>query len=152
MSTTIVEAQGHNGQLELTDTVLRIKRKGILAFMTQSLKGDKEILISQISSIQFKKANAFTNGYIQFAFLGGREAKGGLLQGTQDENTVLFRVSQQGAVEALRDELQRRISAATSKPSQSSSLDDLEKLATLRDKGIVSEEEFQQKKKKLLGL
>ena len=29
MSVTIMEAQGHNGQLELTDSILRIKRKGV---------------------------------------------------------------------------------------------------------------------------
>jgi len=34
----------------------------------------------------------------------------------------------------------------------SSNLDELEKLATLRDKGIVTEEEFEAKKKQLLGL
>jgi len=33
-----------------------------------------------------------------------------------------------------------------------SNLDELEKLAALRDKGIISEEEFKAKKKQLLGL
>lgn len=152
MRAQTIEVDGHNGQLELTDTVLRIKRKGVLAFMTQGLKGDKEILVSQISSIQFKKADFFTNGYIQFAFIGGREAKGGLFQGTQDENTVMFRASQQADFEKLRDELQRRIASVAAVPMPPSALDELEKLASLRDKGIVSDEEFQQKKKQLLGL
>ncbi|PNX46429.1 MAG: hypothetical protein BV457_04070 [Thermoplasmata archaeon M9B1D] len=31
-------------------------------------------------------------------------------------------------------------------------MDELEKLARLRDKGIISEEEFEAKKKQLLGL
>lgn len=151
MAETILEAHGHNGQLELTDSVLRIKRKGALAFLTQGLKGDKEILLSQISSIQFKKANAFVNGYMQIAFVGGQEAKGGLLQGTQDENTVMFRASQQASFEQLRDELQRRMSSPRSASSHSD-LDELDKLASLRDRGILSEEEFQQKKKQILGL
>ena len=151
----LMKAVGHNGQLELTESVVRIKRKGFLAFMTQGLKGDKEIAISQISSIQFKKANVLVNGYIQLAFVGGQEAKGGIFQGVSDENTVMFRISQQPAFEAFRDELQRRVgwSNSTAQPgSSSSALDELEKLASLRDKGIVSEGEFQQKKKKLLGL
>jgi hypothetical protein len=33
-----------------------------------------------------------------------------------------------------------------------SPLDELEKLASLRDRGIISEEEFQQKKKQILSL
>ena len=152
MTGTIIEAIGHNGQLELTDSVVRIKRKGALAFLTQGLKGDKEILISQVSSIQFKKANAFFNGYMQLAFVGGQEAKGGILQGAQDENTVMFRVSQQEAFERLRDELQKRIATSKGAVSQTSSLDELDKLASLRDRGILTEDEFQQKKKQILGL
>jgi hypothetical protein len=151
MASTIMEAIGHNGQLELTETVVRIKRNGVLAFISQGLKGDKEILVSHISSIQFKKANAFINGYIQFAFVGGQEAKGGIFQGAQDENSVMFRVSQQPAFEAFRDELQRRISSGVPRSAQPSPMDELEKLASLRDKGIVSEDEFQKKKKELLA-
>ena len=153
MSDVIIEARGHNGQLEMSANVVRIKRKGMLAFMTQGLKGDKEIQISQISSIQFKTANLLTNGYIQLAFLGGREAKGGILQGTQDENTVMFTKGQQSSFEAFRDALQKRLNAANSANSNHSGpLDELEKLASLRDRGIVTEEEFQKKKKEILGL
>lgn len=72
MNDVVIEAHGHGGDLELTETTLRIKRKGVLGFLTQGLKGDKEILISHISSIQFKKAGILINGYIQFAFVGGQ--------------------------------------------------------------------------------
>ena len=154
MPTKIIEVKGHNGQLELTDSVLRIKRKGALAFLTQGLKGDKEILISQISAVQFKKASIFTNGYIQFSFKGGQEAKGGLLQGTQDENSIIFTASQQQAFEGFRDELQRKITEKSGLPTAmlQSPMEELEKLASLRDKGVVTEAEFQQKKSILLGL
>lgn len=152
MSDIIMQVKGHNGQIEMTESVIRIRRKGVLAVLTQGLKGDKEILISQISSIQFKKAGVL-NGYIQFAFVGGQEAKGGIFQGTQDENTVVFTNNQQPAFQAFRDELQKRITGAkTPSSAQFSAYDELEKLASLRDRGIVSEEEFQQKKKKILGL
>jgi hypothetical protein len=43
------------------------------------------------------------------------------------------------------------VTAATSSKS-GGSLDDIEKLAALRDKGILTEEEFQKKKKQILGL
>jgi hypothetical protein len=46
--------------------------------------------LSQISAIQFKKGNAFTNGYIQFTVAGGNENTRGIFQATQDENTVMF--------------------------------------------------------------
>lgn len=103
-----MEAHGVNGQLEVTNSVVRIKRSGILSFLSQGLKGDKEILLSKISSIQLKKVSFFTNGYIQFTFAGGQEAKGGLREATRDENTVIFNADQQASFEKLRDELQKK--------------------------------------------
>lgn len=146
-------ADGHNGQIELTDTVVRIKRQGVMGFLTQGFKGDKEILISQISSVQFKAAGTFFNGYIQFAFLGGRENLGGLEAAVGDENTVLFRPSQQPAFELIRDEIMRRITAGRApQAAPVSQADEIAKLAALRYKNLLSEEEFQAAKRKLLGI
>ncbi len=76
------------GKSELLSDRVRIKRQGLLSIMPLGLQGDREILVSQISSIQFKTTGTFTNGYIRFAFLGGQEFKGGLGQATADENAV----------------------------------------------------------------
>lgn len=46
----------------------------------------------------------------------------------------------------IRSELSGKVS------NQSSSLDELEKLSELKDKGVITEEEFLTKKKQLLGL
>src|SRR5690242_11368235 len=124
----ILHADGHNGQLELTDTVVRIKRKGALGFLTQGFKGDKEILISQISSVQYKDAGALINGYIQFAFLGGQEAKRGGFEAAGDENTVMFRKSQQPDFDRFRSTLQKKMLEARQPSSQPiSAIDELEK-------------------------
>lgn len=145
-------AKGVNGQIELYSNKICIRRKGVLGFLTQGLKGDKNIMISTITSIQFKKAGLLTNGYIQFAFMGGQEAKGGLFQGAQDENTIMFNKKQQSAFEQIRAEVEKRIQAGNISISTSSDADELAKLADLRDKGILTEEEFQHKKKQMLGL
>ena len=146
------QAKGHNGQIELYRNKVCIRRKGVLAFLTQGLKGDKEIMISSISSIQFKKASAWTNGYIQFSFIGGQEAKGGILQATEDENTVMFTTEQQLAFERIKAEVEKRIQAESVPSVPPSDADEIAKLAGLRDKGILTEDEFQQKKKQILGL
>ena len=144
--------KGVNGQIELLADRIRIRRKGVLSILTQGLKGEKEILLTQISSVQFKRATWMTNGFIQFAFLGGQEAKGGLHEAIRDENTVMFNTFQQEAFEAFRATVSKSMGTAIMGPSAVSPLDELEKLASLRDRGIVSEEEFQLKKKQLLGL
>ena len=41
---------------------------------------------------------------------------------------------------------------ARAQPAEPSYIDELEKLAELKEKGIITEEEFQAKKKQLLGL
>jgi hypothetical protein len=146
------QVKGHNGQIELYGNKVCIRRKGVLAFLTQGLKGDKEIMISSISSIQFKKASAWTNGYIQFSFIGGQEAKGGIRQATKDENTVMFTAEQQPDFERIKAEIENRIQAKSIPSAPSSDADEIAKLADLRDKGILTEEEFQQKKKQILGL
>jgi hypothetical protein len=149
----IVKADGHNGQLEMTKTSVIIKRKGAISFLSQGMKGDKEILISQISSIQFRNAGSLVNGYIQLAFVGGQEAKGGIIEATKDENTVMFLLVQQLEFEAFKQELQERINKSRAGNNKShSSLDELEKLASLRDRKIITDEEFETKKRQLLGL
>lgn len=86
---------GVNGQLYLYANRVVIKRKGVLAKMTQGFfKGEKEIFLSQISGVQIKRGNLITNGYMQFTLSGGNENTKGILDATQDENTVMFSKSQ----------------------------------------------------------
>lgn len=152
---------GVNGQITLSNNRITIARRGAMGFLTQGFKGDKEILISQISSIQYKQASKFTRGFIQFAFTGGQESKGGLFNSVQDENSVLFDQKQQPAF----DELKRRIDeirdsanssvatpTLTTVPSPAFGLDELERLASFRERGIITDAEFEAKKKEMLGL
>jgi len=123
----------------------------VLGFLTQGLKGDKDILIGQISSVQYKDAGVLVNGYIQFAFVGGQEAKGGAFQAASDENTVMFTRHQQPEFDRFRTVLQSKMSQARQPVAQlASTADELEKLAILRDRGILTEAEFQAKKRQLL--
>ena len=147
----IMQAVGHNGQLELLPGRIRIRRAGVLAFIGHGLKGDKEILVSHISSIQYKRAGEFINGYIQFAFVGGQETKRGIFDATQDENSIVFRLSQQPAFDAIKAEIERAMTAPQAGPAPASALDELAKLASLRDRGILSEEEFAEQKRRLLS-
>ena len=83
-------AQGVNGQLAVTPDRIIIYRNGFLAFLTQGLKGDKEIPLANITAVQMKQPGLATNGYIQFSILGGIDGRGGLFDATNDENTVMF--------------------------------------------------------------
>lgn len=149
------EYKGYNGTLILTDTGVIIKR-GAKGFLLGGgmLRGDKTIPYSSIVAVQLKKAG-MTAGYIQLTLKGGSEAKSGLFQSTTDENSINFHSAFGGNNNELFAEAKKMIEEkinAVNSPAKNSGLDDLEKLATLKEKGIISEEEFQAKKKQLLGL
>ena len=146
----LMVAVGDNGQLELYDDKVRIKRKGSTALILQGLKGEKDIYISQISSVQFKSCG-LTPGYIQFAFLGGQETKAGLWDAMGDENTVTFEQKQENKFKIIREAVNKRLVSRYDTKS-STNIGDLEKLAELRNKGIITNEEFDIKKRQILGI
>ena len=98
-----------NGKLILGKGYIEIVRKGFMALMTQGFKGNKKIALKQISAIQFKPAGIFTNGYIQFSFLGGSESKSGLMMAVHDENTIMFTKVQQEAFEKIKEKIESEI-------------------------------------------
>lgn len=149
MDDALISAEGLNGVVTLYSDRVRIRRKGGGSFFTHGLTGDKDIRLASISSVQLKPAGRLTGGYIQFAFFGGTESKGGILRATSDENTVMFNRKQTPGFEALRDAVQERMSRNDARGSDW--LQELEKLADLRDRGILTNEEFKRKKQQLLG-
>jgi hypothetical protein len=154
----LLEAKGRNGQLQLLPTKVRIIRKGAWALALQGVQGDKEIYLDQISSIQFKKAGLAV-GYMRFVFLGGRETKTGIRDTMKDENTVAFVHKHEAEFEAIKRAIEEKMhEARTSRvqqPLQQAAPADIpaqiKKLAELKNQGILTEQEFQQKKEDLLA-
>lgn len=147
----MLEVRGLNGQIELTDTHVIIKRKGFLALATKGAIGDKSIPISAITSVQLKLGSLFTgNGFIKFSFGGAVEMESSLKSVVNDENAVIFRRKHNKDFEELKRRIDEAIIASSSRQSEKSSLSDLEKLAELKEKGVLSEEEYNSKKQELL--
>ena len=148
------EYKGYNGTLILTDTGVIIKR-GIKGFLLGGgkIRGDKTIPYSSIVAIQLKKAG-ITAGYLQLTLKGGSEAKGGLFESALDENSINFHSAFGGNNNELFLEVKNLIENKINSigTPKSSELDELEKLATLKEKGIITQEEFDIKKKLLLNL
>jgi hypothetical protein len=145
---------GYNGgTVEVLDKVLIIRRKGVTSLLTQGLKGEKRIPFSSITSVQFKEPGLAT-GYIQFGVMGGVEGRGGVLNATTDENTVLFVKKALNEFRQLRDLVESRIGGSAETASfgsvpQRSFVEELGRLADLRDRGVLTDEEFVQEKARL---
>ena len=145
--------EGRSGTLVITDTGIIMKRSGGL--LSGHTSAEKNIPYKNITAVQFKRAG-FTVGFIQFTLKGAGEAKGGVFEAVTDENTVTFANEEKTReFEKAKNLIEERILRANNASSMSQTSNDfeqLEKLAALRDKGIVTEAEFEAKKKQILGL
>lgn len=153
----MIEVKGHNGQITFDGQYVTISRRGILGRMSVG-KGEKRFHISQISSVQWKPAGPFVNGFIQFATAGGNERRSQFGSQTSnavnDENSVLFTTKQKAAFEELRKHVEGAIAAhhtpGAAAPAASVA-NEITKLAALRDQGAITNAEYQQQKQRLLG-
>lgn len=149
---------GVNGQLLLYEDRVVIKRDGLLSKVSVGFfKGNKTLYLNQISGIQVRPAGFLTNGYIQFTVPGGNESTKGILDATKDENTVTFSRVDNPEVERIKakiEELQRsmRDGGNTVVQSAPSAADEIKKFKELLDQGIINENEYEAKKKQLLGI
>lgn len=131
-----------------------IQHKGVLNFFAMGMKGDKTLYYSDITSVQYKKPG-FTAGYIQFSLPGGRENTGGVMGASQDENTITLNSKVASEAEKVVEYINNKLREAKSGGSVQAALspaDELKKFKELLDMGVISQEEFDAKKKQILGL
>lgn len=118
-------------------------------------KGEKRIPYQCITSVQLRPAGLMTNGFIRFGVLGGNEARRPLLD-SSDDNGIVFGRGKNSEFAALRALVETRISKAQaahtgSEIGSSQIADELMKLVSLRDRGVLTEAEFDRQKARLLG-
>jgi Short C-terminal domain/Domain of unknown function (DUF4429) len=124
-------------------------------------KGVKRIPVGYVSAVQVKPAGAVISGFIQFTLPGGIERRSEFGRQTfdavGDENSIVFIRDQEASFLAFRDALESVI-AARHNPSAPvavaalpSVLDQISQLAGLRDVGILTPAEFDEKKAELLS-
>ncbi len=151
-----MRAEGINANLLLLEDRVRLQRREEKTFLNQGFKGERDILFSQISSVRMKKATTLGSGYIHFSLFGKDETNG--IDPTRSENTVMFRGARQPEFDRIKVAIETKIAAskkvAALKPQLStiSYIEELEQLALLRNKGVITEEEFAAKKRQILGI
>lgn len=149
------EYKGVNGKLIITDIGITIQRgKNILTSAVQ--KGDKTIPYNMISAVQLQKGGLIQRqGYIRFSFMGGLESKGVTRYSiARDENSILFATRRNKEFAEAKQIIEANIgTAAQAAPAAgSTALDELDKLVKLKEQGVITQNEFDVKKKELLGL
>jgi hypothetical protein len=149
-------AEGKNGQVALFDEKIRISREdiGVLYKLNQLGKGEKEIRLDNITSIQLKEPSSFSKGYIQFGQSGYSESDDGVVDAVDDENSVLFTQGETDEFLQLRDEIERLQQQSKSSDgttvTEADPTEQLKNIKELHEAGVLSDEEFEDKKENLL--
>ena len=152
-------AVGANGQIELSGNRIIVSLKGAMSFLNQGFSQEKETMVSQIASIELKNPSMLSRGSIQITRTEGNRARGRVPTALRDETTVIFDKRSQPEFEELKRRIDAVRNSATlpeEEPAQPSpaawGLDELERLASFHQRGIITDAEFEAKKKEILGL
>ena len=126
--------------------------------LMKATRGDKEFYYSDITSLQFKNLKG-TTGYIQFEYPGSHSGNN-----FTSENSFTFSATLgtnkyyqlQETMPPVYDYIQAKIreykTNRNTVESVISQADEIKKFKELLDNGIITQEEFEAKKKQLLGL
>src|SRR5215208_5796370 len=140
----ILVLSDRKNSVELWPNKVTIRRHGLLNAINVGLAGEKDIYLNTITGIQLKKPRS-TTGYIQFQTVGSQDNKSGLTGAVQDENTVIFSGGKNYDIAEeikwyIEDFIEDHQQVMPDQGSASTSVaDELEKLASLRDRGILTD-------------
>lgn len=149
--------EGNQGKtLVVSGDVIRIEKKA--GFFAD--KREKVIPIRQITSVEVKQPGTFV-GFIQFSLAGAKAndssytVTGGAMDAVKDENAVVFNAAEKYEIALKIKAYIDDWCARTSLPQNGttfSAADEIRKLKSLVDEGMISSDEFERKKKQLLGI
>lgn len=146
-----MEAKGNLGSITFDGQWVTIAKRGF----GPAMKGTRRLNIRQISSITLKPATHLVNGYIQFTLAGTAAANVRQTGRPQpdDPDSVSFRHKDNDSFRQLQHAVESAISTAMRPDVPRIDIaDQLQKLADLRDRGVINDHEFQAQKEKLLSL
>lgn len=159
--------KGRNGTVKVEKNVVVISREGIMGFLASGVhsQGEKRIPIKSIVSVELGKEPSFMSGisYIRFATAGDEEKRTPFNpnmpftnragQVFNDPNTVQISNTEQYEIAVkIRDYIENYQGDSGNVVQQVSGADEIQKYKKLLDDGIITQEEFDAKKKQLLGL
>lgn len=136
---------------------LFLKENAVKIVRISTFASDKVKIIpfQQITGVDIKKPGSFYKGYIQFQTAGqsspnnSNSSSGGIHDAVNDENSVLF-VGEENYKIALK--IQDIIMKYNKPETNLSVADEIHKFKKLMDDGIITKEEFEKKKNKLLNI
>lgn len=154
----LARLKGNGGTIIVYEDRVMIKRSG---FSALGMVGDKTFPYSTIGSVIYRKPRWYSDGYIQFVASGNTSNTHdnlqldikGVIEVAKDPNMLLISGRAKES-EDIYNLIMQKIGEYNTRVIGSqntvSDADELEKFAALKEKGVISEEEFEAKKKQIL--
>ena len=135
--------------------VLTAKKNAISLLITNKFfAGDKKFYYSDLTSVQFRDPGLITDGYMEFEYPGSRS--GNSSGAYTSENAIAFTKKDLEKMKEIYNYVDGKIREYKNKGNETvqqlSPADELKKFKELLDAGIITQDEFDAKKKELLGL
>jgi hypothetical protein len=143
-----------NAWLYVDDGGIRIKPHGKMFSKTHT---EKVIPFSQIVSVEYCSPHKMKPGYLYFQTVGGAGNSRSIDRDAlkNDENAVFFVAMDDEKVKAIKADIDKAVAqsgAPVVVATAPSSADEILKFKQLLDNGIITQDEFDAKKKQLLGI
>lgn len=140
--------------LTVLDDCVKLEHTGVGAVLFGIPRGEKTIFYDDFTSVEFKPNKLLSTGYIQFN-IPGHKQKASLPE--NDEYSFSFDKKIEYRAEKLYNKIlenkrNHKSSGDTTVINQVSAADEVLKLKQLLDAGVLTQDEFDTKKKQLLGL
>lgn len=160
----LMRLKGTNGTVIVFADKVVISRKGLIAFSTQGgFQGDRTIYYKDLASVEYKKPG-WVNGYLQFIFPGSlnASAKVGIFKtsskSAKDQNTIILRAfnkkipsESEKLYKLILSKIEEFKSVSNQSANPTSDADEIRKYKALLDDGIITQKEFDDKKKQIMS-
>jgi hypothetical protein len=140
-------------EMELVGDQVIIRKYNLAATFKYGMIGDRAISIASITAIQVRHADILNPGRIILSYPGSKPFTGGFLETRDDPDIFLFGMELNQQVEDFKnavESIMRSMRRPAPLPVSTTLPDEIRKLAELKEQGLLSEEEFEAAKKKLL--
>lgn len=155
-------AKGSTGEITFNGSEVVIRRSGFFGALRQASgqgRGNKDIPLSAVTGVRLESGSLFTKAYIQIIHSGGNGVQGGGRDLMDDDNSVFFGKGATADFEQLKTLILEGIRAAKapapaviqSAPAQEDLTETLKKLSSLKESGVLTDEEFAAKKAEILS-
>lgn len=152
MSEARIVVEGRSKKIEVYDSKVRIAPAGLLgAINTMAGNGGCEVPIKSISSIEFSEASFLAVGFIILNYAGAQAGDAHSKDKRMGNNAITFGGGANAEMKKAKELIEQLMKSAGS-GGTASAADEIKKFADLKAQGIISADDFEKKKKELLGL